>query len=68
MMAGLLPQYRGVGANALLYSEIYECVKDFGMVHGEFGQMAETNIEALNEISTLDVRWYKKHRVFRRPL
>jgi hypothetical protein len=31
-------------------------------------QVAETNAKSLGEMSAAGVRWYKKHRVYRRAL
>jgi len=65
---GLLPQYQGVGANAVLYAEMTRTLLDFGFTHGDFTQIAETNIKSLGDPSAIGVHWNRRHRIYRRKL
>jgi hypothetical protein len=65
---GLLPEYRGVGGNVLLYTEMTKTVKEFGFEHVDVVQVGEENTKSLAENEALGVRWYKRHRVFERAL
>jgi len=65
---GLLPEYRGVGGNVLLYTEMTKTVKAFGFEHVDVVQVGEENAKSLAENEALGVRWYKRHRVFERAL
>ncbi len=65
---GLLPDYRGVGGNILLYTEMTKTVKEFGFEHVESVQVGEENSKSLEENQIFGVRWYKRHRVYQRAL
>jgi hypothetical protein len=66
--AGLLPEHQGVGANAVLYTELAKSVRDFDFEHADLVQVAETNTKSLGEVNTAGAEWYKRHRVYRREL
>jgi hypothetical protein len=61
---GLLPGHRGVGANAVLYTEIANTVKQYGFEHADIVQVEEKNIKSLGDMKAIGVEWYKKHRVY----
>jgi hypothetical protein len=61
---GVLPEYQGLGGNALLYDEMQKTVVDSSFEHAELTQMAETAIQIRKDIITLGSRPYKNHRVF----
>ncbi|MBN1259649.1 MAG: hypothetical protein JXB35_03125 [Anaerolineae bacterium] len=66
---GLLPEYQGLGANALLYTELYRTVREWRDVEFcDLAQVAETNAKSLGEMAAAGVHWYKKHRVYRTAL
>ncbi|GAB4530009.1 MAG: GNAT family N-acetyltransferase [Anaerolineae bacterium] len=65
---GLLPEHRGVGANAVLYTELARSVYDFGFEHADVVQIEERNARSLGEMAALGVSWYKRHRIYRRAL
>ena len=65
---GLLPGHQGVGANAILYTELAKSVREFHFEHAETVQVEEQNLKSLAEQDALGVRWYKKHRIYRREL
>jgi len=61
---GLLPQFRGVGANALLYSELAKTLHEFRFEHADIVQVGEENTKSRAENDALGVQWYKRHRVY----
>ncbi|MBC8186294.1 hypothetical protein H8E88_34865 [candidate division KSB1 bacterium] len=61
---GLLPGHRGVGANAVLYTEMANTVKQYGFEHADIVQIEEKNIKSLGDMKAIGVEWYKKHRVY----
>lgn len=66
---GLLPQYQGSGAMAVLYTELYQSIMEqFNFDDADLAQAAETNFKSLGEAEALGVQWYKRHRVYRRWL
>ena len=67
---GILPEYQGVGANAVLYQELIQTVKSdaFHFKHGDFVQVAENNIHSLGDANAIGLIWYKRHRMYRKNL
>lgn len=65
---GLLPEHRGVGANAILYTEMAKTVREFGLEHADVVQVEERNGKSLGDMTAIGVQWYKRHRVYRRML
>lgn len=65
---GLLPKYQGVGANAVLYVELADTLEQSQFVHGDFAQVAETNLKSMGDVSAIGVHWYKRHRIYRRAI
>jgi hypothetical protein len=65
---GLLPEHRGVGADAVLYTELARSVQDFGFEHADVVQIEERNTKSLGEMGAIGVEWYKRHRIYRRAL
>ncbi len=66
--AGVLPEYHGRGGNALLYYEMEKTMKDFGFVHGELTQVAETAVQMRKDLISVGGQPYKNHRVYSRKL
>jgi len=65
---GILPEYHGLGGNALLYSEMEKTVAEAGFHHAEFTQIAETAVQMRQDIVRVGGKLYKNHRVYRRQL
>lgn len=65
---GLLPAYRGLGANTLLYTELQKTVRAFGFKHIEIIQVDEFNFKSKSDMEAIGVQWYKRHRSYRRRL
>lgn len=62
---GVLPEYQGLGGNALMYSEMQKTVNEYPQfVHAELTQMAESAVQIRKDIITLGSRPYKNHRVY----
>ena len=66
--AGILPQFQGRGGNALLYSEIDKTVREFGFLHADLTQVAETAVQMRRDLENLGGKPYKTHRVYTRRL
>ena len=65
---GLLPEFQGRGANALLYSEMENTLTEFGFTHCELTQVAESAEQMRKDLETLGGDPYKNHRVFKKTL
>jgi hypothetical protein len=66
---GLLPEHRGVGANTLLYTELAKTVvDDFKFKHIEIIQVDEFNFKSRSDMEAIGVKWYKRHRSYRKRL
>ncbi len=66
--AGVLPEYHGRGGNALLYAEMEKTVKDYGFIHGELTQVAETAVQMRKDLMSVGGQPYKNHRVYHKKL
>jgi hypothetical protein len=62
--AGVLPQYHGLGGNALMYSEMEKTLHDYQFVHAELTQVAETAVQMRQDLTNVGGRAYKNHRVY----
>ena len=65
---GLLPEHQGVGANAVLYTEMAKTVLAFDFERADLVQVADTNVESMGEVRAVGGEWYKRHRIYRRSL
>lgn len=65
---GLLPQYQGLGANALLYAELARSLIAFGAEYADVVQVSEDNYKSLSDMEALGVHWHKVHRHYQRSL
>jgi len=62
---GIVPEYQGLGGNALLYSEMAKTVKgNFRFVHAELTQVAESAVQMRRDLINLGAKPYKNHRVY----
>jgi hypothetical protein len=67
--AGLIPEYRGSGGTAILYSEIFKSVVESGQFrHAEVVQIGLENENMQREMENFGVDFYKMHRTFVRAL
>ncbi len=66
---GLLPEYQGMGANAILYVELGKTLRDYARFeHGDYVQVAETNLPSLGDAQTMGFPMNKTHRVYHKQL
>lgn len=61
---GLLPKYQGLGANALLYSELEKTIRSTGCESAEFIQIDEQNYKSKSDMERIGVAWHKRHRTY----
>lgn len=67
--AGLLPEYRGSGGMAILYSEMFKSVRESGQFkHAEVVQIGVENESMQRDLENFGVDFYKTHRTYRRAL
>ncbi len=66
--AGVLPSYRGRGANALLYTEIERTIRASRFEEAELVQIAETATRMRRDLDALGAAPIKTHRVYERRL
>jgi hypothetical protein len=61
---GILPEFQGMGGNALMYSEIAKALKNTQFKHAEQTQMADTAVQVRRDMESLGARIYKRHKVY----
>ena len=66
--AGVLPEYQGVGGNALLYVEMEKTLKEFNFEHADLTQVAETAVQMRHDLENVGGRAYKNHRVYQKHI
>jgi hypothetical protein len=65
----ILEPYRGLGGNALMYAELYHTlIRRDQYQYADLVQVQETNTRMIRELQALEVKPYKKHRIYRRSL
>ncbi len=66
---GILPQFQGIGGNALLYYEMGKTVlENYDFKFVEMTQVAETTHQMRADLKNLNGVEYKNHRVYRRAI
>jgi len=65
---GILPQYQGLGVNAILYYEMYKTVQERSFLHADIVQINEQNARMMREMEGLGADFYKAHRIYERAL
>jgi hypothetical protein len=66
--AGILPEYHGIGGNALLYSEMDKTLKEFAFDSVDMTQIAETAEQMRADLINLGGVPYRNHRVYRKDI
>jgi len=62
---GVLPEYQGMGGNAIMYMAMAETIQSkFNFEHVETIFIGEENYRSFSDNLTLGVEWYKRHRVY----
>lgn len=62
---GILPEFQGMGGNALLYSEMEKTVHEYDFKHADLTQVAETAVQMRHDLESIGGEAYKNHRVFK---
>jgi GNAT superfamily N-acetyltransferase len=65
---GVLPEYQGIGGNALLYVEMEKTLNDFQFEHADLTQVAETAVEMRRDLENVGGKAYKNHRVYQKSI
>jgi hypothetical protein len=67
---GILPKFKGVGGNALMYSEMEKTINSHyrQFRYGELCQVAETAKEMRSDLANLGGAFHKNHRVYIRKI
>jgi GNAT superfamily N-acetyltransferase len=66
---GILPEYQGLGGNAIMYSELEKSMNQNNQFeHYELTQVAETAVQMRKDLKNLGVQFYKNHRVYQHDL
>ena len=66
--AGVLPEYQGIGGNALLYVEMEKTLHDFQFEHADLTQVAETAVQMRHDLENVGGKAYKNHRVYQKSI
>jgi hypothetical protein len=66
--AGVLPEFHGRGANALLYNEMAKFLQGSQFEAAELTQVAETAVQMRKDLKTVGGKEYKNHRVYRKKI
>jgi len=65
---GILPAHQGLGGNAVLYTELAKTLRAFNFEHIDVVQVEEGNLKSLADMRAIGVKWYKRHRGYKRAL
>lgn len=65
---GLLPQYQGLGGNALLYSELDKVLSNPRIKKAEVVQVDERNFRSRSDMINMGVAISKIHRTYQKPI
>lgn len=67
--AGMLPEYRGSGGTAILYSEMFKSASENGQFkHAEVVQIGTENDKMMREMERFGIDLYKTHRTYQLDL
>jgi hypothetical protein len=66
--AGVLPEYQGVGGNALLYVEMEKSLHNYSFEHADLTQVAETAVQMRKDLENIGGKAYKNHRVYQKQI
>jgi hypothetical protein len=65
---GLLPEYQGLGGNAVLYAEVDRVLYSSRFTKAEIVQVDERNFRSKSDMNTMNVTWNKCHRTYKKVL
>jgi hypothetical protein len=66
--AGVLPEYQGIGGNALLYVEMEKTLHDYTFENADLTQVAETAVQMRKDLENIGGKAYKNHRVYQKQI
>lgn len=67
-IVGILPEYQGIGGNALLYSEMEKTVRQRDFENAALYQCAETAVKVRSDLAKIEGIAYKTHWVYTRNI
>ena len=62
---GILPEYQGLGANAILYHELAKTLMESKYKYADAVFVSEFNYRSFSDNESMGVNWYKAHRIYR---
>lgn len=65
---GILPKYQGLGANAVLYTELAKSIRQYKFKYADMVSIGEENFLSKSDNEAVGVKWYKRHRIYRKKL
>ncbi len=65
---GLLPEFQGLGGNALLYAELDDVTNSTRIKKAEIVQVDERNLRSKSDMESMGVRFSKIHRTYYKKL
>jgi hypothetical protein len=65
--AGILPAYRGLGVNAILYAEMEKTIREGAFLHADIVQMEESVLTVADAVN-LGATVHKRHRIYEKTL
>jgi len=65
---GILPEYQGRGANAVMYTELARTLTDSQFWHADLVQVGTENTRSMSDQLTFGAEWVKTHRVYKKQL
>jgi len=68
LLIGVLPEYRGKGANALIFDDLIRQFQRYGFDWAETGPQMETNEGVLSQWQYLESTQHRRHRCYRKEL
>jgi len=67
-VAGLLPDYQGLGGHALLHLELHRTLRAYSFQHLDIGPVDEQNQKSRAVLEGMGATWYKRHRLYKRVI
>ena len=68
LLIGVLPDYRGKGANALIFDDLIRQFQRYGFEWAETGPQMESNEGVLSQWQYLESTQHRRHRCYRKDL
>ncbi|MCB2179706.1 GNAT family N-acetyltransferase [bacterium] len=65
---GILPEFQGRGANAVMYTELARTITASQFWHADLVQVGTENYRSMNDQLAFGITWTKKHRVYHKKL